>query len=266
MMSVISRPCLRFAAGALLLLALPGCQRAHVAPAKAPAAALSSSPRTAPARIFTAIGVHSLPAYHKAEAACRGGRYGEAADLLARLGSDTRLSAEYRAFCREQQAICLRDAGLPVPASASVLPAVSTVPIVSAASLLRSLTPEQADCGPRALRIVCERLDVRASLPALRQMAGTTGQGTSMAGLASAAEKLGLKAEGMQVSREALSRIETPALAWVNQNHYVAVLSLKGDGPEATALVHDPNQSGEQTIGQEQLLRLCGGYLLLVHR
>ncbi len=87
-----------------------------------------------------------------------------------------------------------------------------------------------------------------------------------MAGLANAAAKVGLNTEGMQVSREALARVETPAVAWVNQNHYIAVLSLDGDGQNATALVHDPNAPNEQNISQERLLRMCGGYLLRVHR
>lgn len=269
MMSAISRPCLRFTAGALLLLTLPGCQRAIVISTDAPAGEQASPPRTTPARAFAAVGVRSLAAYRQAEAACTGKRYAKAADLLARLAGDTRLSIADRAFCREQQAICLRDANLPVPpiASTPFVPAsVVTVPIASAASPMRSLTPMQADCGPRALRLVCERLGVQASLPALRQMAGTTAQGTSMAGLANAAAKVGLNTEGMQVSREALARVETPAVAWVNQNHYIAVLSLDGDGQNATALVHDPNAPNEQNISQERLLRMCGGYLLRVHR
>lgn len=87
-----------------------------------------------------------------------------------------------------------------------------------------------------------------------------------MAGLMAAAKGVGLKAEGVQVSREALSRVEMPALAWVDQNHYVAVLSISGEGDSGTAVIHDPNANSTVTIPQEQLLRLCGGYLLLVHR
>jgi len=41
------------------------------------------------------------------------------------------------------------------------------------------------------------------------------------------------------------------------------VLKLEGSGDSATATIHDPNSAGEETIPQEQLLRLCSGYLLL---
>jgi ATP-binding cassette subfamily B protein len=104
------------------------------------------------------------------------------------------------------------------------------------------------------------------SVERLRQLAGTTEQGTSLAGLAKAAKALGLQAEGVQVSRDALAQIEMPALAWVNGNHYIAALSVHGEGEHGTAVIHDPNAASEQTIPQEQLLRQCSGYLLLVHR
>ena len=89
-----------------------------------------------------------------------------------------------------------------------------------------------------------------------------------MEGLAKAAQAVGLQAEGVQVSREALANVQTPCLAWIDQGpgHYVAVLSLQGEGDQGTATIHDPNQPYEQTIAQEQLLRLSGGYLLLLHR
>jgi len=79
-----------------------------------------------------------------------------------------------------------------------------------------------------------------------------------------AAKAVGLKAEGVQVSREALPDQPLPAIAYVNGNHFIVVLKLEGGGDKATATVHDPNEAQEQTIPQEQLLRLSSGYLLLL--
>lgn len=254
-------PYWRFAVGACFALLLSGCQ--HSSPLS-PAVPVSqrTTVSSAPAA-FSPAHVQSLPLYRQAESACQRKQYAQAATLLSRLATDTTLSAQERAFCREQQAICLRDAGLPVPAYvASTLPAASPVTAAPA----HPLTPEQADCGPRALHLVCQRLGVSASVSDLRKAAGTTGEGTTMAGLTAAAKGVGLKAEGVQVSREALARVEMPALAWVNQDHYVAVLSISGEGESGTAVIHDPNAASAVTIPQEQLLRLCGGYLLLVHR
>ncbi len=137
-------------------------------------------------------------------------------------------------------------------------PAKPTVPV--------ALTLDNADCGPRALLMVCQQQGISTSLIHLRQVAGTTPAGTSLAGLERAAHAVGLKAEGVQVSRAGLGEADMPALAYVNGNHFIAVLSVQGRGDDATATVHDPNNVREQTIGQERLLRLCSGYLLLTHR
>lgn len=175
------------------------------------------------------------------------------------------MNAEEVAFARQQRALCLKDAGLPVPVLAPS--PVLAMPFLSPAHVpTRPISPAEADCGPRALSLLCQKMGVKASLPQLRQWAGTTVQGTSMAGLAQAAQAAGLKTEGMQVSREALPDQDMPAIAYVNNNHFVAVLSVAGSGDSGTAVIHDPNSAGEETIPQERLLRLCSGYLLLVRR
>ncbi len=81
--------------------------------------------------------------------------------------------------------------------------------------------------------------------------------------LAQAAKAVGLQAEGVQVSREALPDVDMPALAYVNSNHFVLVEEMQGRGESGTVRIHDPNHAQEETISQERLLRLCSGYLLL---
>lgn len=121
---------------------------------------------------------------------------------------------------------------------------------------------ETADCGPRALLFVCERLRVPATLPQLRQAAGTTAGGTTLEGLARAAQGLGLKAEGLQADRTALAELHQPAVAWVNGQHCVAVLATSDD----RATIHDPNQPREESIPLEELLTRSGGVLLRLSR
>lgn len=116
-----------------------------------------------------------------------------------------------------------------------------------------------ADCGPRALLLVCREMGVTAvDLETLRKAAGTKASGTSLEGLARAAKGMGLKAKGVQMDRQALAQLSSPALAWVDGNHYIAVLSVSGDA----ASVHDPNTPQKEEMTLDDLLRRSGGVLL----
>jgi len=209
--------------------------------------------------------VHTYALYQQAETACKAQHYKQAATLLQCLATLPALTANERAFVTQQEALCLKDAGLPAPSNASTAerkPSVRTTAIASDSIVATT----DLNCGPRALLLVCRQLGIRTSVEELSKQAGTNAQGTSLEGLAIAAKAVGLKAEGVQVSREALPDQPLPAIAYVNGNHFVALLSLHGSGESGTATILDPNAAGEETISQERLLRLCSGYLLLLHK
>ena len=101
------------------------------------------------------------------------------------------------------------------------------------------------------------------TLAQLTRMAGTVpGKGTTLQGLAKAAASLGLHPQGVQVSRAALASLPTPAIAWINGNHYAALLSLKGD----KATLYDPNLPAPSILSIDALLRHTSGYFLLLKR
>jgi len=260
--------------GLLLLIASvlsAGCSRS-VSPTHATSIAATlgrgtASPAVAAAPSAEQIAVahvHTFPLYQQAETACKAQHYQQAAELLQRLATLPELTTDERAFVTQQQALCRKDAGLPAPANATITERKPSVRTIATSS--HPVSTANVNCGPRALLLVCQQLGIRTSIDELSRQAGTNAQGTSLEGLAIAAKAVGLKAEGVQVSREALPETNTPALAYVNGNHFVALLSLHGNGENATATIHDPNAAGEETISQERLLRLCSGYLLLLHK
>jgi ABC-type bacteriocin/lantibiotic exporter with double-glycine peptidase domain len=103
---------------------------------------------------------------------------------------------------------------------------------------------------------------VHVELHTLRRQAGTTLGGTSLEGLAEAARANGLRAEGVQVDGNALTRLDQAAIAWVDGDHYVAVLSVEG----GRATIHDPNHAREEVITTQELWQRSGGILLLLSR
>lgn len=249
------QPSARTAALLLALMAIAGGCTSRIAPARSAARSLERAPR-AHAEAGAAASVQAMPAYAQARAACARGRYRQAATILATLADSALLSADQRAFCRTQQQICLSH--LNQAAGKSTGPA--------ARSRVAAFRSGPADCGPRALLLACQALGTPASLAALSAAAGTGAHGTSLAGLKRAAEGLGLRAEGVQASREALPDLPMPAVAWSHGDHFVAVLALKGRGERGTAVVHDPNETFTRTVSQERLLQACSGYLLTLRR
>jgi len=195
--------------------------------------------------------VQSLPQYKEAEAACTRKEYRKAADLLQRLPQTVALTSEEQTFCNQQRDLCLREAGLLPPEPKQVAP---------------TRKPSNANCGPLALMKACDCFGISTTLGQVRQLAGTSAKGTSMKGLSKAATALGLKAEGVQVSREALAEMSVPAIAWVEEDHYITVLGLYGSDKGGTANIYDPNTNREEVLTQDKLLRACSGYLLLLRR
>lgn len=197
-----------------------------------------AEPSALPPQSHAPIGVAALsgpslaqtnPTYRKASECYARHDYRGALALVHAVSAQPQISrdAAASAFLEQQARICRH----------ALDPKVSLNPPPTAPAR-RAATARQADCGPRALLLLCQRAGVRTNLADLRREAGTTNQGTTLAGLARAAQAHGFRAQGVLMNPQALSELSRPALAWVEADHYVAVLSVNGD----RATIHDPNQ------------------------
>lgn len=126
--------------------------------------------------------------------------------------------------------------------------------------LLRHNKLIRVSCGPAALLFICHRFAVPASFQQLCLFAGTSRNGTSLEGLARAARAINLDALGIQVDYEGITHLHYPAIAWVDGNHYIAVLHADARG----VVIHDPNRTREEVITPSELLRRSHGILLLL--
>jgi hypothetical protein len=78
-------------------------------------------------------------------------------------------------------------------------------------------------CAIRSLYAVCQRLEVPAETPELEKLFPKNKQDISLYDIYIAAKKIGLEAKGMRVNYEALLRLKSPAIAFVNNNHFLVV-------------------------------------------
>jgi len=238
---------------AILLLLVAGCRPASSVSSAEDSAATTLTSRSA--NVATP-GVGRLPRYREAIRRYQRHDYAGALgqiDLLLAQAEQSGTQADIL-FLERQRALCQ---GALTGSSDSKSAVISTFAAVVAPPRAAGAAT-RADCGPRALLVACNELNVSASLPGLIQAAGTTKTGTTLVGLAKAAGSVGLQAAGVQMDRDALANLSHPALAWVDGNHYVAVLGVNGD----TATIHDPNRTRKEDIPLADLLGRSGGVLL----
>ena len=218
-----------------------------------PARAESSPP--IPARRGDKSVVRSLPEYKKATALFAQGDKAGAKLALEALLKTPNLSPTDTAFLKTQ-------IGIIAPLTPASNPSPGPFPVPGKGSF------GLGDCGPRALLLAAGELGVKADVATLAKAAGTDANGTNLEGLVKAAKTIGLKAEGVQMDRDALARLATPAVAWWEGNHFVAVLRISENAftGEVSALVHDPNEKEAKPLPLDKLLAQSGGILLVLKK
>ncbi len=92
------------------------------------------------------------------------------------------------------------------------------------------------DCGAACLGMIAQYHGHRVSMPFIRQEAGTSTSGTTLAGLRHGGAAIGLAIEAVKVSPERLGELQLPAIVHWEGNHWVVLISV--DGP--TVRVADP--------------------------
>jgi hypothetical protein len=116
--------------------------------------------------------------------------------------------------------------------------------------------------GPNALLAVCGILGVKTSSKEIAQLAGADEKGfTSMAGLKKAAEALGLKAEGVDITIDELRKSKKLAIAFIPPDHYIVVVGFSDD---KVVLIDPPTTLGVVPI--HNLDTLWNGKALLISK
>jgi hypothetical protein len=223
----------------LTILAAPGCGKQAVI-------GVSGPERPAIRSRVSDSGSKGLPdSYRSAVQLYARKDYRGALAIIDQLLATPNLSLEKREFLRRQRNICLNTQS----AAASQSPPRSV-----------QRSGGVADCGPRAMGILLHKIGKDVPTVELARTAGTNRYGTTLAGLEKAAKAKGLKCEAVQMDLNALKQLPGMGIAWVDGDHYVAVLTVFGE----EARIHDPNHENEETIPTETLLRRSGGIVLSI--
>jgi ABC-type bacteriocin/lantibiotic exporter with double-glycine peptidase domain len=106
-----------------------------------------------------------------------------------------------------------------------------------------SALPE-ADCGPTSLLMVCRHLRLPVSAPVVFAAFESPVQDTSFEDLRTAAVRLGLNAEGRQMTEPELTQANPIGILHMKDHHYVALLGRARGG----FLVANPRKSSEAEV------------------
>ncbi len=123
---------------------------------------------------------------------------------------------------------------------------------------------DMTDCGAACLATVCKQYGLSTPITKIREAAGTDTEGTNVAGMLEAAEKLGFSAKGVKGESEALlSEFPLPAIAHVIKEgglmHYVVIHKITKE----QIIIADP-ADGLVTYSFEDFTRIWSGVLILL--
>ena len=125
---------------------------------------------------------------------------------------------------------------------------------------------DYSDCGVACLSALLQFYGSYASFEKLRALSGTSASGTTLLGLAQAANKLGLKAEGFQAEIEHLKDAEHPCILHIYKNqefsHYI--ICYHYDANSDSFLISDPADPNFQHISSEVLKEMWVTQTLLL--
>lgn len=100
------------------------------------------------------------------------------------------------------------------------------------------------DCGPTCLRMVAKYYGKHYTTESLRKVAGFGKGGVSLLGISEAAEKIGFRTKGVQLTYEQLTKeAPLPCIIHWRQNHFVVLIPKSRWKSGKTVNVADPSKS-----------------------
>lgn len=109
---------------------------------------------------------------------------------------------------------------------------------------------DQMDCGPTCLRMICKYYGRNVSMAELRKLTQVTKSGVNLLGISEAAEKLGLKTQGVKLNLDQLKKVPLPCVLHWQQNHFVVLYKVKRN----VFHIADPG-IGKRKLNEEQFLK-----------
>jgi len=118
------------------------------------------------------------------------------------------------------------------------------------------LQHNKMDCGPTCLRIISKYYGKHFNTNTLKGSSGYSKEGVSLLGISKAAENIGFRSRGVQITYDQLAeKVMLPCILHWKQNHFVVLFSVKRRwGKSEKIIIADP-ASGIITYTKEEFLK-----------
>ncbi|MCK4904869.1 DUF1573 domain-containing protein [bacterium] len=117
-------------------------------------------------------------------------------------------------------------------------------------------------CGPNSLLVVCQKLGVETNLDELKKLSDYDDKkGTTMAGLAKAAEAKGLYAVGMKLSLDDIAKLKIPIIAYLRNNHCLVIDGFEGGN---LRIIDPPKEP--RLVSKKDFTDTYSGFSLLISK
>lgn len=130
--------------------------------------------------------------------------------------------------------------------------------------------PDTMDCGPTCLRMVAKNYGRTISLQKIRKLSETTRSGSSLQGIADAAEQIGFRTLGVKINFiKLLEEAPLPCIVFWNERHFVVVYKVKKNqvyiaDPAHGLLVYTKQEFIDNWIGKHANETTEDGIVLLL--
>jgi ATP-binding cassette subfamily B protein len=114
---------------------------------------------------------------------------------------------------------------------------------------------DQMDCGAACIAMICKSFGHDVSITAIREAVGTGTEGTTLRGLTTGGEQLGLKMRAIKSSADRLEALPLPAIVHWEGNHWIVVYDIDGD----RVWVADPGRALRK-VERSELAERWSGY------
>jgi len=118
---------------------------------------------------------------------------------------------------------------------------------------------ESSECGLACLAMVCGHYGKNIDLITLRRQFNLSARGTTLSGLTSMAEQLGLSTRPLSLDLDEIGALKMPCILHWEFNHFVVLVSVRRN----RAILHDPAR-GHRTISLAELSKSFTGVALEV--